>query len=659
MTDSKGSLNLCTCTGNVLYRGFMHLCTRCEKPCGPTSAITGDSLIQRLQNLGERNHGVLPAGEAIAIVRDHIRDTAEMVKPLSNGDKHRLSQPLIDAVDVLHNAGCLIQNLASDGNSNVWASLRRIEAAIAALRDFMAIPPLGLPGGKSTAAVGMAAAMGEYTYQILIGDSGKVALIDLADNWLETYSWSLDSHGYARRRTPEGWVYMHTDILGSKECMTPDHINRDPLDNRRSNLRFVTRGQNVVNSPKANSANPTSKYKGVSWDKERKKWVSSICVSDKRTKLGRFANEDDAAVAYNEAAVKYFGEAAFLNTVSDSGMVGGLDASTRKDEESAGTPGITTTASTVLTSPTKKGGAGINTSTVSESAVGIAPITNKAAPASPTNSSPEPVLILPTLGTIPPHAPANSSDVTTDYHNRLNHDKNAMADGRPIFGENSPHDIERHLDKVCASDAPVFPGCSTGGPISRFLTGELKPVPVNDVTKQQASDASVRFDPTWEDYAMLRQENKVLSEMMETLVGENQNFMKTRPSKQSSDDVIGHFRALWNHYTPIPDEKLTKGAIELKRRLLSTVEGFWCEIPLPSDEQLVITMLSACDGLERLSACIIAAFQSVKPYLRATMPVSVSLGGFTRDMLDNLNRHDLEEEEAIQCTLDKHGVKYE
>lgn len=182
-------------------------------------------------------------------------------------------------------------------------------------------------------------------------NSDRIAVVDAEFANLTGFSWGLDSHGYPRRRGKEDWVYLHTDILGDGGELLTDHINRDPLDNRKVNLLFVMRGQNVVNSPKAKRENPTSQHKGVSWDKDRSKWVASICVNDKRMNLGRFASEDDAARAYNNAAVRHFGVSAFLNTVSDGGMVGGLDASTRKDEEHLGKTSLLPEAERIRTSP--------------------------------------------------------------------------------------------------------------------------------------------------------------------------------------------------------------------------------------------------------------------------------------------------------------------
>ncbi len=59
----------------------------------------------------------------------------------------------------------------------------------------------------------------------------------------------------------------------------------------------------------------TSGFRGVSWDNSRKKWYVSIRSYGKIIHLGRFADKKDAARKYNEAAIKYHGELAYLNKV--------------------------------------------------------------------------------------------------------------------------------------------------------------------------------------------------------------------------------------------------------------------------------------------------------------------------------------------------------
>lgn len=90
-----------------------------------------------------------------------------------------------------------------------------------------------------------------------------------------------------------------------------DHIDGDRLNNRIENLRSATKQENNRNSkPRKNSS---SKYLGVSWNKARQKWVAEIRINEKKKHLGLFTDEKDAALAYDEAARKYFGEFANPN----------------------------------------------------------------------------------------------------------------------------------------------------------------------------------------------------------------------------------------------------------------------------------------------------------------------------------------------------------
>ena len=89
-----------------------------------------------------------------------------------------------------------------------------------------------------------------------------------------------------------------------------DHINglSEPLT-----LRLATKNENLWNkSPQKNS---NSKYKGVSWDEQYKKWRVTITKNKKRTYIGRFTTEEEAAAAYNKAALEHHGEFAKLNKI--------------------------------------------------------------------------------------------------------------------------------------------------------------------------------------------------------------------------------------------------------------------------------------------------------------------------------------------------------
>jgi len=93
-----------------------------------------------------------------------------------------------------------------------------------------------------------------------------------------------------------------------------DHINGNKLDLRMINLRACTAAENGMN--RVMSRKNTSGYKGVTWDKARKKWKAMIKINYTVYNLGRFDKKDDAALAYNEAAIKYSPEFAKLNIIS-------------------------------------------------------------------------------------------------------------------------------------------------------------------------------------------------------------------------------------------------------------------------------------------------------------------------------------------------------
>ena len=102
----------------------------------------------------------------------------------------------------------------------------------------------------------------------------------------------------------------------TEEGQMVDHINRDKLDNRRENLRLCNMTESNRNRGPIHfkhSSSITSKYKGVHWSKN--KWRATIEVNGKKIYLGFFDNEQDAAIAYNEAAKKYFGDYAYLNEI--------------------------------------------------------------------------------------------------------------------------------------------------------------------------------------------------------------------------------------------------------------------------------------------------------------------------------------------------------
>lgn len=95
-----------------------------------------------------------------------------------------------------------------------------------------------------------------------------------------------------------------------------DHIDGNPLNNDIDNLRAATKQENGRNQKKTKSyrGKPTSsRYKGVTWDKQHERWLSRIQINRKQKHIGLFTSEIDAAHAYDKAAIESFGEFAKIN----------------------------------------------------------------------------------------------------------------------------------------------------------------------------------------------------------------------------------------------------------------------------------------------------------------------------------------------------------
>ena len=152
---------------------------------------------------------------------------------------------------------------------------------------------------------------------------GKVALVDDEDyEWLSQWKWCATRTPYTYYAMRSRWVNgkdkttkMHRVIMDAPPGMHVDHINHNGLDNRKENMRVCTRTENIRNSRKQRRC--TSEYKGVCWHKHRNKWITRITADKKSKYLGYFKKETDAALAYNLAALKYFGEFANINAIKE------------------------------------------------------------------------------------------------------------------------------------------------------------------------------------------------------------------------------------------------------------------------------------------------------------------------------------------------------
>jgi hypothetical protein len=149
---------------------------------------------------------------------------------------------------------------------------------------------------------------------------GLFALVDDEDfEKFGNLNWSVVHGGYAatgvwqRETKTMKRPRLHRLIMDCPEGLEVDHINLDKLDNRKENLRICTKKNNNKNRPKRKDSQ--SKYKGAFIQKKTGTYKSRISVEGKSIYLGTFKTEEEAAMAYNEAAYIYFGEFAKLNKV--------------------------------------------------------------------------------------------------------------------------------------------------------------------------------------------------------------------------------------------------------------------------------------------------------------------------------------------------------
>lgn len=162
---------------------------------------------------------------------------------------------------------------------------------------------------------------GKYDIQIDKEDYQK--LIEFAPNGWEAKFTTGSNKPYAiTRKTIDGkrkQFYMHRLVMDMLDKITPhvDHKDNNSLNNRKSNLRLVSRSQNMKN--RTSAKNSSSKYLGVSYCKDKKSKNYRTVIKDNiigRIHLGYYYDEDSAGYAYNLAAEIIHGEFANLNKIN-------------------------------------------------------------------------------------------------------------------------------------------------------------------------------------------------------------------------------------------------------------------------------------------------------------------------------------------------------
>lgn len=147
-------------------------------------------------------------------------------------------------------------------------------------------------------------------------------LVDLEDyeRIIKVSNWAIQRGGYTHyaRATcskflPNHHLRLHALVLKAKHNEIVDHDSGDGLDNRKQNLRICSHAENCRNARRRTFPGKTSRFKGVCWSKYEECWIARITVNGERHDLGRFENEELAALAYDKAAPEIHGEFARTN----------------------------------------------------------------------------------------------------------------------------------------------------------------------------------------------------------------------------------------------------------------------------------------------------------------------------------------------------------
>lgn len=146
----------------------------------------------------------------------------------------------------------------------------------------------------------------------------KFALIDIDDgdyDKVKNKKWYSIKHGFTFYAITTGkkTILLHRLIMNAKENETIDHIDRNDLNNRKSNLRIVNTSYNLQNRKTWSK----TKLKGVSFNKNLNKFVSLIYKDKIRYFLGFYDNKRIVAIAYNLKAKELYGKDVMINKINN------------------------------------------------------------------------------------------------------------------------------------------------------------------------------------------------------------------------------------------------------------------------------------------------------------------------------------------------------
>lgn len=138
-----------------------------------------------------------------------------------------------------------------------------------------------------------------------VSNVDEYGLCDIEDwNEIKKHSWYMNQGGYLTTYIDKKQVRLHHLILPNKEGYVVDHVNRNKLDNRKTNLRYATDRANAINRDKPCN-NRTGRI-GVGFSTKLNKYIAYININKKRKQLGKYKTLEEAIVAREEAEEKHY-----------------------------------------------------------------------------------------------------------------------------------------------------------------------------------------------------------------------------------------------------------------------------------------------------------------------------------------------------------------
>jgi hypothetical protein len=145
---------------------------------------------------------------------------------------------------------------------------------------------------------------------IALSNKTRATICDCHYDLVSDYKWR-NHRGYVVTNIDGKYKGMHALIANTPIGSETDHINRNTKDNRCCNLRVVTVSENQMN--RGPSIKNTSGYKGVYWRKNINKWAARVEKNNKKYTAGVYTDKEQAAIAYDCAAIQLFGDVAYTN----------------------------------------------------------------------------------------------------------------------------------------------------------------------------------------------------------------------------------------------------------------------------------------------------------------------------------------------------------